>query len=424
MLRRVLTAAFGRVVRLYFRTIERTGVPPDATTRGRLVVANHPNALIDPLVVLTDAAACPLAPVAKSTLWSIPVLRWLLDAVDAVPVVRRVDRPDKAAGDDDTFAAVARHLERGGNLLIFPEGTSHSGPRLAPLRTGAARMLLEAEPARASEPLTFQAAALEFEHPELFRSRCLIAWGPVRRVDEVVAGVDEHEARVAAITARMRADLEELLIEGATPAERLLAARVARLLAHELGDASLGTWSELGRRVEVARAVLARGDHGRVEAVRRAVDAYHGELDRLGLRDEQLATARAGARRPPRVGLALIAPLAAAGALLYGLPYLLPRRIARSADPDAVSTYKLASALVIYPVWMGGLVAVSLALLPPGTKLLGAAIAIASPFAALAWLDALDDRAPSVAADDLRRAADLRAAALAAIEAARAAAGL
>lgn len=424
MLRRTLIAAFRRLARLYFRDVERAGVAPGGDVRGRVIVSNHPNALIDPIVVMTDAAECAIAPVAKSTLWSIPVLRWLLDAVDAVPVVRRVDRPDKAAGaNDDAFDAAARHLEGGGNLLIFPEGTSHSGPKLAPMRTGAARMLLHADPAAAAEPLTFQAAALEFEHPELFRSRCLILWGPVRRVDEVVAGVDGDEARVAAVTAQIHADLADLLVEGETHADKLLVARVARLVAHDLGDATLGAWSAIGRRVEVAHRILADVDRDRVARVRRAVDAYHAELARLGLRDRHVLGA-AGLTDGDRVRLAALAPLALAGAVLYGLPYFLPRRIARRADQDAVSTYKLAAALVVYPVWMGGLVAASLALLPPGLKLAGAAVAITSPFAALVWLDALDDRAPSVDADELRRAADLRADAMAAIADARAATGL
>src|SRR5688572_8826501 len=158
-LRGVLVSAFRRLMRLYFRKLERVGVAPGPETRGRVIVSNHTNALIDPILVLTDAA-CEISPVAKSTLWSIPGLRWLLDAAGAVPIVRRQDAPDKdGAANDDVFDQVAAHLARGGNILIFPEGTSHSEPHLAPLRTGAARMLRAAE-ARGGAPPTFQAAAL------------------------------------------------------------------------------------------------------------------------------------------------------------------------------------------------------------------------------------------------------------------------
>ncbi|MBC7978585.1 MAG: 1-acyl-sn-glycerol-3-phosphate acyltransferase, partial [Myxococcales bacterium] len=138
-LRDLLVATFARVMRLYFRDIERLGDPPGPEVRGRVFVANHTNALIDPVLVITDAA-CPIAPVAKSTLWAVPGLRWLLDRAGAVPIVRRVDTPDKsAAANADAFRDIAAHLSGGGNIVIFPEGTSHSEPHLAPLRTGAAR---------------------------------------------------------------------------------------------------------------------------------------------------------------------------------------------------------------------------------------------------------------------------------------------
>src|SRR5215475_12472088 len=101
--RRALVSTFRRIIRLYFRDIERVGEPPGPDTRGRVFVSNHNNALIDPILVLTDAP-CEISPIAKSTLWKVPGLRWLLDRAGAVPIVRRKDSPDKAQGaNDETF---------------------------------------------------------------------------------------------------------------------------------------------------------------------------------------------------------------------------------------------------------------------------------------------------------------------------------
>src|SRR5262245_34732388 len=207
-LRRALVATFRGITRLYFRRIERVGEPPGPDTRGRVFVSNHHNALIDPVLVLTDAE-CEISPIAKSTLWKIPGLKWLLDGAGAVPLHRRKDDPSKdAASNDAVFAKIASHLAGGGNVLIFPEGTSHSEPHLAPLRTGAARMLLAADAHGA--PLTYQAVALEFDEKEQFRSRCLVLWGPVRRLSDATGS---YEDRVRAITAQMDADLGDLLVE-------------------------------------------------------------------------------------------------------------------------------------------------------------------------------------------------------------------
>ena len=48
------------------------------------------------------------------------------------------------------FAAVLDVLERGGVVLLFPEGKSHSDPALAPLKTGLARIALMARNERRS----------------------------------------------------------------------------------------------------------------------------------------------------------------------------------------------------------------------------------------------------------------------------------
>lgn len=413
-LRPALLATFRGIIRLYFRRIERIGEPPGAHVRGRVFVSNHHNALIDPILVLTDAA-CEIAPIAKSTLWNVPGLKWLLDGAGAVPLHRRKDDPAKDAGTNEAaFDAIATHLSRDGNILIFPEGTSHSEPHLAPLRTGAARMLLAADAKGA--PLTFQAVGLEFTERDRFRSRCLVVWGPVRNLDDIEG---TGEDRVQAITAQMASDLSGLLVEGDTHEDKRLVARIAEMLANDAGDATLSGWSTLGRQVELAGKTLRTGEPSIVAQVRQTVDAYYAELDRLGRRDMQLAAATAAVTKPPSrwLGRAALAPLAIPGFVLHAIPYFIPRFIARRTDPDAISTIKLGAALVVYPVWMAGLVGASFVLLPPPISFVAAAVAIASPFAALRWLDAYWERTPhhDATPSDLAQLARLRIAARTAI---------
>src|SRR5271170_2611076 len=120
--RAVLLSVFRRIARIYFREIEVAGQVPSTATGGRLFAANHVNGLVDPILVLTQAP-CVISPVAKSTLWKIPGLRFLLDSVSAVPIIRRRDVPGKSEADNDAvFARVANHLTHHGNILIFPEG--------------------------------------------------------------------------------------------------------------------------------------------------------------------------------------------------------------------------------------------------------------------------------------------------------------
>jgi hypothetical protein len=279
-------------------------------------------------------------------------------------------------------------------------------------------MLLAAED-RGGVPPTFQAAALEFDARTDFRSRTLVLWGPVRRFADVPGTGEE---RIAAATAQMAADLGELLVEGESHEERLRIARVAELYANEEPDRTLERWNGIGRQVELASLALRSTDPALVARVAAAVDAYYAELDRLGLTDEQIAPGTAPQQAAPRVPAwrrIALAPLAASGFALYALPYFLPRWLARKQDADAISTFKLGAALIVYPVWMGGLVAGSL-LLPPPLSLIAAAVAIASPFAALRWLDAWYQRGGRATAAERAQLVELRRAARAAIDDARA----
>ena len=417
-LRGALVSTFRRVMRLYFRDIERVGAPPAATTRGRVFVSNHTNALLDPVLVMTDAP-CEISPVAKSTLWKIPVFNWVLDKAGAVPIVRKKDNPGKdASANADVFSKIAAHLSGGGNILIFPEGTSHSEPKLAPLRSGAARMMAAAAQ-RGGVPPTFQAVALEFDAPRDFRSRCLVLWGPVRSFDDMPG---EGEDKIRAATMQMEADLKDLLVEGETHEDRRRIARVAELLATDAGDRSLAGWSDVGRQVELASQTLRGVDAKLVTRVAESVDAYYGELERLGLDDLQVAGGPGRHEPEPLSPLkrAALAPLAASGFALYAIPYFLPRWIARKADPDATSTIKLGAALVVYPLWAAGLVGASFTFLPPPLSFVGAAVALTSPFAALRWLDQLYTRRPTPSSDELTVLSRLRIAARTAIDEARA----
>ncbi|MEJ7734618.1 MAG: 1-acyl-sn-glycerol-3-phosphate acyltransferase [Polyangiaceae bacterium] len=389
MLRRCFVWLFRRIIGVYFSDIEAVGAVPEASSRARLFVSNHVNALVDPILVLT-AAPCPISPVAKSTLWKIPVLRWLLDLADAVPLVRRRDAPDKPEGQNDAvFDRVADWLSGGGNILIFPEGTSHNEPRLLALKTGAARMLVRAH-ARSLARVSFQAVALEFDARHVFRSRVLLVYGPVRFVDQIAAADDA--GRVQAITEQVRADLSELLVEGSTWGERVLIARVAEMLAHDAGDRTMAAWSDVGRQVEAARATLRTVDEASVARVAAAVERYYALLDEEGLGDAEIAEG-GGLRRAELPGRLLLLgaalPFAALATVLYWLPYQVPRLAALKVaeDPDEISTYKLAAGLIVYPIWLAGLTTAAFLLAPPLTAALATAVFVLAPLVALGWRD-------------------------------------
>jgi hypothetical protein len=320
------------------------------------------------------------------------------------------------------FEKVAAHLAGGGNVLVFPEGTSHNEPKLLRLKTGAARMI-ELASRRGGRGLTVQAVGLEFDERANFRSRAVVAYGPVRSVDALGA---TEEALVRALTTRMAEDLASLVVEGETWEERRLVLRVSELLRSE--DPALGFAAavEIAQGVEEARDALRVAEPARIEDVRRGVDAYFEALEEVGL-DDDLFREPAPLPLTTRLAMVLLSPLVPVGLVLYGVPYQLPRLVARrSREVDVHSTLKLATGLVAYPVWALGWMTLA-AFVVPGLWLVPALLLVfASPFATLLWIEhaAALVRPWRLSPRRVARLATLRAAALSAIERARSAASV
>ena len=119
-------------VRVFYR-FRTEGEPPH--TGPVLFVANHPNSIVDAMVVAASVGR-PIRFLAKATLFDEPGLGALVRAGGAIPVYRRQDDPALTDRNARVFEAVHEALAEGDAVGIFPEGLSHSEPSLAALRTG------------------------------------------------------------------------------------------------------------------------------------------------------------------------------------------------------------------------------------------------------------------------------------------------
>lgn len=133
-------------LRWFYRDVEVVGLDRLPAHGPVLLASNHPNALVDALVIGCTLRR-PVTLTAKATLLENPVTHALLRAAGVVPLRRANDDVARGAGsvldpsrNANAFAAVLDVLQRGGAVLLFPEGKSHSDPALAPLKTGLARI--------------------------------------------------------------------------------------------------------------------------------------------------------------------------------------------------------------------------------------------------------------------------------------------
>ena len=211
-----LLRALGRLaLRWFYRDIEVVGMERVPVAGPVLLASNHPNALVDALVVGCTLSR-PVVLTAKATLLGNPITRLLVHAAGVVPLRRASDAVPSAgsgvldpARNAEAFATVLDVLEAGGVVLLFPEGKSHSDPALAPLKTGLARITLMARDERQLKCIPIIPIGLTFERKWEPRSRVLIQFGTAIRC---VAGASDEPNDVAALTQRVGAGLREVTL--------------------------------------------------------------------------------------------------------------------------------------------------------------------------------------------------------------------
>lgn len=358
------------LIDVFFRTVEVEGATRVPTVGPILVVANHHNSLVDPALLLAQLPRSPRF-LAKSTLWQMPGLRQLLDAGAAIPIYRRQDATpdgrdpqgtDREAGNADTFAKCFEVLASGGAVALFPEGISHDAPYLAPLKTGAARIALEAEALHGPLGIRIVPVGLTFDDKGTFRSRVLIQIGePLDLTAESLAHASEPREAVRALTARIDAALRRVTLNYRASEEVTVVDRAAEVLGRPTQELptrlALAEAAHLRRTVMSAYSRLRAIDPVRVEAVRRRAERYASQLAQLDLRDDQVAarypTGRVALWAAGSLSLLLFwLPLAWVGTILNGVPYWLCGVAARfSRTEDLPATYKLMGGMVLFPIF-------------------------------------------------------------------------
>lgn len=367
----LLRAIAGVALRWYYRDIQVEGLERIPRRRPLLLVVNHPNALVDALLVGWIVPRRVLI-TAKSTIFTNPIGGFLLRWLGVLPLRRVSDEQQRTAGDRpdptrnlDTFRAVHEALARGGTVLIFPEGKTPDEPALAPLKTGAARMALQARESGHVHDLAILPIGLVFERKEAFRSRVLVEVGEPILVDEwqPPAGAPPAEALTEEIGGRLRAlTLSYPTIDDAVRAVRL-ATLVAALLEDvpEIGvvDRGLGAETTIARRIDELSRQLPHADdalRARADELLRALDTLQRDARNHGVLLEDVRIemgSRRAARFVVREGWYLLVggPIALWGRINHWLPFRAARAIAMrnvssAADP-AMRTIVAGAGLVV-----------------------------------------------------------------------------
>jgi hypothetical protein len=111
-------------------------------------------------------------------------------------------------------------------VLVFPEGISHDDSTLAPLKSGAARMALQAH-REGVAGIRFLPMGLVFEEKERPGSRVLVRVGDALDLDGWIA---QHSAEPQELTQALEARLRGVTLNFASAERAARAVRLARVL--------------------------------------------------------------------------------------------------------------------------------------------------------------------------------------------------
>lgn len=365
LLRRILTTVLRLTLRIFFRRIEVNGLEHVPLSEPVIFVLNHPNALVDPIFLLC------LAPrrvsfLAKAPLFRMPVIGYLVRAMEALPVYRKQDEGEDTSKNRETFEMARALLKRGGTIAICPEGVSHSEPRLRPLKTGAARIALSAESSGRPLGLKIVPAGLYYTSKKTFRSSALLYFGAPVAVEPVALDENGEPERtdVRALSDRIERALREVMLD-AQHEEALSTITRAERIFSASEEESAGAEQSLTRELRVRRRFVEGYAWLRSRAPERLAELdarlrrYEAELRQAGVDPQDLSAPLsskfqiAGHLISRLLLFLLLLPVANLGLFIhfpaYKIAGYIAVRFSYNSD-DVVSTIKIIAAMLLFPL--------------------------------------------------------------------------
>jgi glycerol-3-phosphate O-acyltransferase/dihydroxyacetone phosphate acyltransferase len=353
----------GVVVDGFFREVTVEGRERIPLDRPVIIVLNHFNGLVDPVVAVHALGRLPRF-IAKATLWKVTLARPFLALAGLIPVYRtedrEVDQRDASAGNTSAFAACHEVLAEGGTIAIFPEGTTSARSRLAPMKTGAARIALGAF-AQGVEDLVIVPIGLAFEDRVAFRGRAFVEVGTPLVLADVLpdllppggtASEDDREA-VDRLTDAIERHLRACAPDYETPREEATLQMAAKVALRP--DGTTTHEPDFGE-VELTARRLARAPAEVRAQLEDALAAYALDLRLGGLTDAEITPGPGLLKRFRRALTVVILLIVTSPFIIFGLavnviPYLIVRLASRRVRvPVTKGTVRMLVGIAAFPL--------------------------------------------------------------------------
>jgi 1-acyl-sn-glycerol-3-phosphate acyltransferase len=345
MIYRIMRALLAGALGQFFKGITRRGAP--LVEEGPLIVAcNHPNFALDSMMV-GSAYRRDLWYLAKSTLFSNPLMAWFLTEMHVIPIYRKQDNPEEMGKNEEVFARAVDCLQKRGALAIFPEGVSMGERRLAPIKTGAARIALQAAAAADFKlGLKIQPLGITYANLHEFRSTATVHAGEPLLVDSYKSSYERDAIEaVRLLTAEIEDALKKLTVQVDSAEHEALVEKITALFRSR--GSALDDYERMQIVARNVERLAPKFPEKRAE-IESKLEAYLGLAGLFRIEGSDSLESKSGG--PER---AVLVPLVVCGALIWYLPYRLTGTIAnRLADsPVSAASYKFGIGVGLFLLW-------------------------------------------------------------------------
>ena len=347
------------LVRIYYPRIAVSGRELIPRNKPLLFVANHPNAMIDP-VIIGITAQRPVHFLAKAPLFQVPIFGSLMHALGMLPAYRAVDDAKQVGRNVESLGKAARGLVAREAVGIFPEGKSHDAFAVEQVKTGAARIAVQAVNEGAFD-LVVVPLGLNYEQKDrVFTSVWVCVGQPLAAGAWLKEHQDDERKLVRALTTEIDRRLKEVVIHlTETKWEPFL--HDLEVLRPPPKPKAREPVAALRQRKRIADAMnyFLGTDRPRAEAIATRIERHHENLHAIGLSIRSPIVRLRGALLFARMkGEALLLLLgfvpALAGTMHHLVPFLVTRGIARffqTPGRSSVALARLLTGLPIYGLW-------------------------------------------------------------------------
>ncbi|WP_373524224.1 1-acyl-sn-glycerol-3-phosphate acyltransferase [Aquiflexum sp.] len=161
----------------YFSKINVTGKEHIPKGKAVLLVANHQNALLDPILIATHTRLNPYF-LTRASVFKKSFVAKMLDFIRMIPIYRVRDGINNMEKNKETFDKSTQVLLNKGAMVIFGEGNHSIQRNLRPLRKGFARIAYQALEKDLALDLVILPVGINYSNHQKTGSRVNIIFGP------------------------------------------------------------------------------------------------------------------------------------------------------------------------------------------------------------------------------------------------------